>query len=246
MSKIYLNTTFGRLTVVALLSNRRCRCICECGNTTTPYLQDVVRGNTKSCGCLRKEKTSKKFRKDLTGQIFHRLTVVEFADNVKGYVRWKCKCECGKYTIVRGSKLISGHTKSCGCYSREKAQQTKRTGHGDITGQYWATLQNGARTRNLVFNVSIEDVWNLFLKQNRKCALSGLELCFAKYDRAIKGSQQTASLDRIDSNIGYVIDNLQWIHKKLNVMKMSLPNQEFIDWCHLISQFNRGDYSDNN
>lgn len=64
--------------------------------------------------------------KDLTGQKFSRLTVLERAEDhvsPKGnhYVQWLCKCECGNTTIVRAISLTSEITKSCGCLSKEIA-----------------------------------------------------------------------------------------------------------------------------
>lgn len=57
-----------------------------------------------------------KFREDLTGQKYGRLTVLRFdhfdARN-KGY--WLCRCDCGKVKAVETHQLKSGHTKSCGC-----------------------------------------------------------------------------------------------------------------------------------
>lgn len=50
----------------------------------------------------------------------------------------------------------------------------------------------------------------------------------------------TASLDRIDSSRGYEIDNIQWVHKDVNKMKMGLSQNEFIDICKIISKNNRG------
>jgi hypothetical protein len=43
---------------------------------------------------------------DLTGKIFNRLTVVErvYKENTKK-TYWKCKCSCGKETIVESSKI---------------------------------------------------------------------------------------------------------------------------------------------
>jgi len=59
--------------------------------------------------------------------------------------------------------------------------------------------------------------------------LSGVQLVFfwEREDRA----KTTASLDRIDSTKGYTLDNIQWVHKTLNRLKMNLDNQEFIEWC---------------
>ena len=57
---------------------------------------------------------------DLTGKVFHRLTVLEFAgvDKFKNRV-WRCLCSCGKTTVVRASRLTSGKSKSCGCWRKD-------------------------------------------------------------------------------------------------------------------------------
>ncbi len=53
--------------------------------------------------------------KDIAGQTFGQLDVVAF-DCVRGdYAYWRCRCSCGKETVVRGTLLRSGDTKSCGC-----------------------------------------------------------------------------------------------------------------------------------
>lgn len=74
---------------------------------------------------------------NLIGQKFGRLTIVSEADaSLKRYGgrtvrrrRWKCACECGIDVIVDQAKLLSGHTKSCGCYQRHRAAEAK-TKHG--------------------------------------------------------------------------------------------------------------------
>jgi hypothetical protein len=58
--------------------------------------------------------------KDLTGQRFNRLTVLERADVHNGAVRWVCLCDCGSRTRVRSRDLRSGSTRSCGCLRREQ------------------------------------------------------------------------------------------------------------------------------
>jgi hypothetical protein len=75
----------------------------------------------------------------------------------------------------------------------------------------------------------VEDdyIWELFLKQDRKCALSGLPIEFGTKGRELG----TASLDRIDSTKGYTPENVQWLHKDINQMKMDLTEQKFIDLC---------------
>jgi hypothetical protein len=44
----------------------------------------------------------------------------------------------------------------------------------------------------------------------------------------------TASLDRIDSSLGYVRGNVQWLHKDVNWMKNTLDQDRFIELCKAI------------
>jgi len=58
---------------------------------------------------------------------------------------------------------------------------------------------------------------------------------FRNKDRTISGN---ASLDRIDSSIGYVNDNVQWVHKDINMMKRIYTQEYFIYLCKLVSENN--------
>ena len=48
-------------------------------------------------------------------------------------------------------------------------------------------------------------------------------------------NEQTASLDRIDNSKGYIVGNVQWVHKQVNFMKGTMEQKEFIKFCKLIS-----------
>lgn len=70
--------------------------------------------------------------KDLTGQRFGRLLVIEKVrkpNDTRAY--WKCQCDCGNETIVSGKDLRNMHTQSCGCYCRDKNSKQKTK---DLTG----------------------------------------------------------------------------------------------------------------
>lgn len=68
--------------------------------------------------------------KDLTGQNFGRLLVVESGGrNKQGRALWKCKCECGNDTLIRTDVLTRGLSNSCGCLARE-ITKTRFTNHG--------------------------------------------------------------------------------------------------------------------
>lgn len=58
------------------------------------------------------------------GDRYNHLVVVGRAENHKTpsgalFSAWFCKCDCGRTVVVLGSSLRSGHTKSCGCLSKQ-------------------------------------------------------------------------------------------------------------------------------
>ena len=110
-------------------------------------------------------------------------------------------------------------------------------GYGEIGASYFQTLQFSAKTRGYDFNVTIQQIWDLFLKQNRKCKLTGEKLYFNSQKQIARGFEQTASLDRIDNSKSYTIDNIQWLHKSVNIMKGKGTDQELINLCKKITNY---------
>jgi len=106
-----------------------CRCDCgrECIKTHSSLKYGTKTNGSNSCGCIQKaaaKKTSTKKTGSLIGNRYNHLTVLGEAKSKYGKVHWICKCDCGKETIVSTSGLLSGHTKSCGCYQDIVASDT--------------------------------------------------------------------------------------------------------------------------
>lgn len=171
----------------------------------------------------------------IIGQKIDRLEVMSFYDKIKSgkkiKERYLCKCSCGKIKICLKQRLLDGRNTSCGCGNDSGKLNRKWEGCGEISGTFFKSIQKGAKKRNLYFNITIEQIWDLFLKQNRKCALTNRELgfdCNAKYK---------ASLDRIDSNKGYTIDNVWWLHSKVNTIKWDLDINDFFEICSEVVKY---------
>ncbi len=176
---------------------------------------------------------------DEVGNRYGRLTVVEHTgNNNRGLKLWRCSCDCGGDLIIAGFYLRQGRRVSCGCIDRRKRghENYHWTGHGEISGSYWHRLKSGAKARNLLFEITKSEMWELFLIQERKCKLSGIDLrmCPSDADTRADLKLQTASLDRVDSTIGYVSSNVQWVHKDINMMKQSFSEEYFIRLCGLV------------
>lgn len=131
---------FGMLT--ALYPTRKAgryawHCRCDCGNECDVESSNLRTGKQQSCGCMRK-KSGQDRKKDITGQKFGRLTVIEdTGKRQSGAVVWRCKCDCGNETEVTTGNLQSGHTTSCGCYAKEHTGETLSK---DLTGQRFGRL----------------------------------------------------------------------------------------------------------
>ena len=52
----------------------------------------------------------------------------------------------------------------------------------------------------------------------------------------ISFSDNTASLDRIDSSKPYIKGNMQWLHKDVNIMKNAYNINYFINMCRIICE----------
>jgi hypothetical protein len=172
-------------------------------------------------------------KKDRIGKRYGRLVVVKRVGyfDKRHDTLWECKCDCGKMIVIGGGNLSDRKTRSCGCLR----QETLYTGHENLSGSYWNSIKKGAEYRGLKLDITIKDAWNQFCKQGMKCALSGLPITLYKHYSSDR-SQQTASLDRIDSSKGYVKGNIQWVHKDINEMKMDKKEDYFIFLCKKIAK----------
>lgn len=117
---------FGRLTVIKQDGKdkwgaKKWLCKCDCGNIISVIGKSLTNNNTKSCGCYKKEKTSKRNKKDITNKRFGKLVAIKpLRIDENNQVIWLCKCDCGNEINVATHSLLSGNTKSCGCTRKEK------------------------------------------------------------------------------------------------------------------------------
>lgn len=147
---------------------------------------------------------------EITGQRFGRLLVLIGEESINSHSVWRCLCDCGTILDVVGSKLTTGHTKSCGCFCIDKTKEanTKHGRHGSKLYKIWAGMK-------------------------RRC-LNENELCFPRYGgRGIgickewmdfenfhkdmgKGYADGLQIDRVDNHGDYSKQNCRWATRKQN------------------------------
>lgn len=229
----FIGRKFNNLTILSsgdvnYRKNRMrfCLCKCVCGKEKFLSISLVMGGHVKSCGC--------RGEMNKIGQKFNYLTVIEKKLSNNG-PKWLCRCDCGKEVLTTYSNLKFGCISSCGCKRIKGCQVYNWNGYGEFSGKFFSGIKSRSRICGHEFNLTKEYIWDLFLKQNRKCALSGLLLLFNSQHGKIDGN---ASLDRIDSSKGYIEGNVQWIHKHINKMKMEFEQKYFIEMCRKITEHN--------
>jgi hypothetical protein len=182
-------------------------------------------------------KQGKTFTKDIVGQKFGKLTVIERAGyyvSPKGdrKIQWSCNCDCGKEkVIIVGASLKNGLTKSCGClvnnnqiprrknYINKKInEKSKNINTYNLYGDYGIGY---AFNNNKEFYFDIEDYDKI------------KDYCWSSKDRGYISSFTTGKvfklLHRLIMNCptDYEVDHINhktWDNRKLNLRIVSKSN----------------------
>lgn len=195
---------------------------CKCGKTELKCLSDLVHGKATGCRNCMARKRGIPLQ---LGDKYKSWTVIDGPIVKNSTQLWLVKCECGNTRWIQANEL----TNPTKCFKCMKCMTSKRIqtfmqnngAIGELGINKFHRLQRGAQTRNIPFTVSQEYLWDLFLKQNRCCALTGDPIYKIK----------DASLDRIDSNLPYQVGNVQWVTKQANVSKHVMSMEQLYDFC---------------
>jgi len=161
-------------------------------------------------------------------------------DYIEGNIQWihkfvnRCKFTFDEQYFIDLCFLVSNYNKNLPLFERQ----------GNISISFWNRIKNNSskgqperlNRKNIKFNINIKYAYELLLSQQNRCNYTGIPLLFTSKGYS---KNHTASLDRIDSNKGYIKGNVQWVHKDINIMKNFLSHDKFIEICDSVSQNNK-------
>lgn len=177
--------------------------------------------------------------KDITGNKYGKLTVIEFSHMKGTNSFWKCKCECGN-EIIRGkayltSKRANQKVQSCGCYQKECARNNSfeahkalkgnkyRKTHGDRKTIFYSKYHGILRRCNNPKDASYEN----YGAKGIKCLWNSYEEfkkdMYESYIAHVKiYGEKNTTIDRIDPNGNYCKDNCRWATNEIQKMNKTV------------------------
>lgn len=140
---------------------------------------------------------------------------------------------CGNEQVYSTEKDLNRGIKSSAlcrsCSNKSRSCLTKK--YKEIPISWFDEKKRKAEKKNSrTFELDIEYIWKIYLKQKKVCALSGLPLDFNK-----DTENGMVSIDRINNDKGYIKGNIQLLHKDVNFMKWTYTQEYFIKMCKLVA-----------
>ena len=154
---------------------------------------------------------------DHTGETFYRLTAVKVASEKQGkQLVWLCRCACGNPSLHKVVAGNWGRIQSCGCL-RDEATIRRNYVHGasvrgNVTHEYFLLMKAKERADKCRVPITIDHTDIIIPK---KCPVLGIRLVRNKKQQL----DNSATIDRIKPQLGYVKGNIWVISQRANRIK---------------------------
>lgn len=150
--------------------------------------------------------------------------------------RWYKPCpKCGEeQSYLRKNYALHSLRlgKLCRKCSNRETVKSHRGWHRGIRISWFNQFKSSAETRGIYWGITVDDVADIMEGQNNKCALTDWNIEFPECGHP---NEAPASIDRIDSEVGYTRENSQLLTRQVNMMKQHYSQEDFIEVCKAIA-----------
>lgn len=167
-------------------------------------------------------------RQNLVGQTFNGIEIISFSHVKNGKSQYLIKCHCGKEKITNGCKVKIGITKSCGCLQgfRIGNKMTQLPNGEASLNAYYGSYKIRSRRKEQEFGLTKEQFIEIIKKNCYYCNSKPKKL---KNHNNRNGTYTANGIDRVDSGMGYILDNCVPCCSMCNTMKMGHTYKDFIN-----------------
>lgn len=165
------------------------------------------------------------------GDKFTRWTVLENLGIIKGRTRFRCECECGKIRNVIGYELYSGHSKSCGCFNKDRILK-----HGMCGTATYRTWQHMLSRCNNSKNDNYQDYGG------RGIMICDHWLKFENFFADMGTRSEGLTIERKNNNLGYFKENCCWASSTMQsrntrLFKTNTSGVKGVSWNNLAKKY---------
>lgn len=217
--KIKIGDRFVNLTTLSYDDIKsKWHCKCDCGETTYVSSSSLAKGIQKSCSCGLSQLSLK------NGDRFGHLMVIKWDKKRK---KWHCKCDCGNDAYA-STQALRTTQKGCGCQQKGPKIEIRLPNNEALKNALYLHCKKSAEKRKKQFLLSKEIFYKL-VQDN--CYYCGNEpKSTAKYFNYYDNNFRYNGIDRIDSNKGYLPENVVACCKICNSAKSTLSVEDFRNW----------------
>jgi hypothetical protein len=226
---------FERLTVIEFMGTNKhhkakWRCLCSCGTEVIRSGNTLLKGDTRSCGCLRKEVAgTAKIDPSKVGTRLGMLYIESLIyDKEKGKC-FKCICDCGNEKLFSGQDLNGTRYTSCGC----KKYKTRVSNKDSVIKKRFYQYKRNADKKGRKFELTLAQFTDIVTAPCQYCGEldrkgQSRESRFPLCNKDFYTKEDVNGVDRVDSSLGYVAGNVVPCCGCCNRMKSDLPEKSWL------------------
>lgn len=190
--------------------------------------------------------------KNRTNDRYGRLLVLSHAGkDARNKHLWLCQCDCGNQKIVVSDNLSSGKSKSCGCL---RAEFLSKSGNqfslyedrvvAILKVQYSHLKRRSSKKSKNCTVMGFDDFFKMSLMPCHYCGIKSSKKLEDRTNEKADGKLLSSTIvdcngiDRLDSDLGYTVENCVPCCKYCNTAKNTMPVDEFLSWIGRVYKFN--------